>query len=791
MFSPKALKDVILQKEKNNKTEQLVVEIEKHLKPVYDAKKQLIGVHTSAEGVGWLSEENGLNILRVKGTQIEMGYQHGYLLAVQIQEPRGNPPEHIYKYWSNYIDEEQIEKFAPGLAPIVKAITAPWVEEAVIADRIPDDVFRSLIGLCAGYQHRITQMIEEGHEFKLNKLLTKFDYIRGYIQPDICNILINNTIGGKSLAKYILRDDGIYTPEEPIGNLGCTSVGFLTGKTKDGDLLMGCNFDYDPLAGLWEKNLTLIHFDPLSETEGDEKPQRFLTVSTAGTHTGGLLGVNENGIAFRVHNNFTGKTDRKFHRRCWKHGQPLLNFGDYILRKVKDVEGLLDLEKAIWSVKKGINCEGRVSDSPASGWTFIVAQNKSSDKGKIQVRETNFKQHRTAAIPAKYLASRWKRRNRYAFFSDLPDIKLADIEATWQTNYYTNPRMRKTDIFDRRTGQFDRLNRFFRMGEQVRARYTAGDITWKNIADMLADNHNTFVGNKERLNVGTVASVTTVTSIIFSIKQRDIELPEVKVYVASEKNKKKKTTPTSWWEYHEYNLDDFNDEDRKNYGKTTGYSGKNPSELYTKAAEKLYEAYTYYTFTESNDFDDFEMLKKVQTIEKVYTTANAHKKMDPIVPFIIGRVYCNIMKANLAAGLYKLAEKYKREALKRFEECLECKYLFDPHLITLARVYYVRLASTMVDPSIVKRRQEMIAELKKDDIWFNDIIMTPELKQAFKPFLKNWWHRGDKLQYIRDTRLEQVVENIIDDQVYDLDDLESSIYFDGPDPLLYDYQSRI
>ena len=67
------------------------------------------------------------------------------------------PPINLFAYWSNYIDG-MIDGFAPGLGPIVKLFTAPWSEEAAIADRIPNDVFRSLAGLEAGYSKRINEL---------------------------------------------------------------------------------------------------------------------------------------------------------------------------------------------------------------------------------------------------------------------------------------------------------------------------------------------------------------------------------------------------------------------------------------------------------------------------------------------------------------------------------------------------------------------------------------------------------------------------------------------------------
>jgi hypothetical protein len=47
---------------------------------------------------------------------------------------------------------------------------------------------------------------------------------------------------------------------------------------------------------------------------------------------------------------------------------------------------------------------------------------------------------------------------------------------------------------------------------------------------------------------------------------------------------------------------------------------------------------------------------------------------------------------------------------------------------------------------------------------------------------------GDKMQYLRDKKLHHVIEHIIKADKYDLDNIEESLTFDGPEPLLYDYQ---
>jgi len=50
---------------------------------------------------------------------------------------------------------------------------------------------------------------------------------------------------------------------------------------------------------------------------------------------------------------------------------------------------------------------------------------------------------------------------------------------------------------------------------------------------------------------------------------------------------------------------------------------------------------------------------------------------------------------------------------------------------------------------------------------------------------------GHKMQFMRDKKLQHVIEHILKAEKYDQDNIEESLTFDGPEPLLYDYQMII
>jgi hypothetical protein len=740
-----------------------------------------------------------------------MGFQHGYLLAKEIHEPQYTDPKtgktvNMFKYWSDYVDN-LLRSFIPGLGDVLKFIVAPWKEEAVLADRIPDDVFRSLVGVHTGYSQRINELIKAGQAVAKNTI-ELMDFIRGYIQPDICNILIKNVMTGGSLVGVIvdrIRKDQKFWPKAPLGNLGCTSMGVLSGKTAEQDLLLGCNFDYDPLAGLWEQNLTLIYFNPVKEHDYNKKPQPYVAFTSAGSHSAGLMGVNRSGIIYRVHNNFTSKTDNMFHCKCLKHGQPILNYGDHLLKYGESVENKNNFYDIICQIKDRINCKGKLSDLPASGWALIAGQNKDSRLGKITIFETDFKRvmksptfisNRTSTIPLKYSKSGWRKRTRFALLSKLKEIKEGDeeIQVIWQSNFFTNPKLGKKDILIRRTKQLDKLNRFLVAGEALKELYPQGKITWQDIARILSQNKNIFAGNKKRLNVGLIASLVNVSSIIFSVKSDNGNNPKIKIYLTAPGVGNKKITPTANWPYHEINFDDLKTSKNTYLKKITGHPNTNLTTdpdaiLYRKAMKEFYQAYTYYTFNEIDEVTGYKILyTKLTKIKKLFLKTNRNI-LDPYLDFMMGRVQCNLTKLYYKNNDLQKTNAHLKIAVNLFDQCLNNKYLNDPHLITYARLFYVRMGINSPNRTIRDSAEAMYKKLKNETLYFTDLELKDklELVKALRPYTKRTRKSGEiRLTYFKDKGLIKSINKLDKNNQlrYNLKKLEEDLTFDGPEPLI-------
>jgi hypothetical protein len=772
---PRLFADVISDKKKNNKIDSLTKAIEKgqYFKPVKQ-NGVLIGLHTSKEGYGEVSRENGFIFLRLKGTQFEMAYQHGYLLADLIQAKVGNPPVNMIEFWSEYIDTEFVNSMAPGLGWLVKSLTAPYAEETSLADRIPDDMFRSQAGVQAGYKKGINDR-KTFFFMPPWSYLSLDEFILGYIQPDMCNIFLNRTIGGtEPLVKPLIPCSGTYLPKVPIGQLGCSSVAILPQKTADNGLLVGCDFDYDPLAGLWEKNLTVILFDPLPED--GQKPadvQKYLAVTSAGMHTASLMGVNESGVVFRVHNNFSGETDKGFYNLNDPnelHGQPLLNFGSQILRFAKNIAGnSAELENIIKGIKSGITCPGGITDSPASGWSFIVSQMKADKTSKVIVRETNFNRFASDEVPSKLTTAN---ANRFGILADLPEIKNGgDIRSIWQTNFYTKPQMMEKDIFDRRSSQLDRINRFLRVGKFVRAKYQAGGFVWKDVAGTLADDRDIFVGDKRRMNYKSVASLSTVTSCIFSVIPRAAGKPNVGIHLAGRDDKR---TPTAWGEYYDVSFDDFASRtDLHGVSTPTGFSPIPADDIFYKAMQIFYDSYTYNTYTELKDVDYSKIAVSLNKIKDLFTAAGRQAELDPVIDFMLGRMsYCD--------GKYD-------DAAASFEECLKGAITFaDPHLASVCRLYLARTGFLQGTNAGRVRALQLLKELSDQDIYYDNLDLTDDVRKALKPYIKTTSPGASKLRYLFDVRIQKMIDDLNKEKKYSAKNIKKSLSFSGPEPLLYD-----
>jgi hypothetical protein len=792
-----------------------------------------IGVETSGQGFGEIITRENFIVLKLHGTQFEMGYQHGFLLAKEIHEPIQNPhvtsshkpgrgakddeiklypADNQISFWVRYIDDCIINPSLAGLGSFLKAIAKdnllPIWQPALLADRISDDAFRALYGVYIGYKKGLELRIKERMPLS-GDILTMENFIRSYIQPDLVNILIRWALGKER--RYTLP--GLPSVFDwtlnPIGSLGCTSVGFLPGKSEDGSLLFGNDFDYTPLAGLWEKNLVVVFSDPQPENQqgfydknNPEKQilQKYLFITSPGMHAS-LVGVNESGVAFRVHNNFASDTDDAFQIPGAgadydpfnkPHGQPLLNFCDTFLRMSRNIAAdPIEFYSLKNSIRDRITCIGEnkhIKNFPASGWTFLLAQPKNSgnsDESRILVYEATANHEGPAEIPVKYTDAP---KERFLLLKDLEEIqKGGNVQAIWQTNFFTSENLRQFEIFQTRSGQLNNINRFLRVGLEVRKRHEAGGVTWKDIANILADDKDIFSGNGgndgvRRLGINTVAGIANITSVVYSIKPKaGGGRPEIIFYLALPPSQR---TPAAWGRYFQFKFDDL---DQARSGDNVYVDTKwtpaahGPNDNYSQAQVPFYEAYCHYTFNQEEAHQIQFLIDRIQDAALKLGKTNSGGCKEPFLDHLLGRLL--ILKNNMNDRINALA------ALEASLSNIDLVY--DPHLITLTNYFIIKVCGVLYketkDNKYEDRANRAIQDLNKD-LYFEKMILTPELLEAIKPYLKPPFPAvsdGPKLKYVRDYRLMNAILKLKDKKEYGPKDIEDEISFGGVDFVKY------
>ncbi len=162
-----------------------------------------------------------------------------------------------------------------------------------------------------------------------------------------------------------IPDLGTYS--EGKDSLGCTSA-VIRGP--DGDLSVGRNLDFAGV-GAFDTTPTILVYLPT----GRSHEHAYLSAAAEGVPWAGITGMNEAGLYFAVHQNFT--TDTKS-----KKANPLLFVGDGLLR----VAG--NLEEAIHYLSK---------NRPYGLWTFVLVDFPNKKAATVEVSANRFAVRRMTA----------------------------------------------------------------------------------------------------------------------------------------------------------------------------------------------------------------------------------------------------------------------------------------------------------------------------------------------------------------------------------------------------------
>ena len=214
------------------------------------------GVYESPNGAGVLQVENGVRVLKLSGSNYEMGYAHGYLLAEEIIYTLDN-----FVFWSAFLLGQDYDELVSNMQFI------DWQE-------CYED---ELQGMLDGIRDRLPLKDRKVHPKGFGK------------EVDLVDLKIANS----------------------VSDWGCSSFSSWGNATFDGSLIFARNLDY--YAGrneCFKKMHLLVSFD-------DGISQRWVTASICG-FIGCISGMNEQGMVLALHdtNHFSSSSSTGYVPRC-------------------------------------------------------------------------------------------------------------------------------------------------------------------------------------------------------------------------------------------------------------------------------------------------------------------------------------------------------------------------------------------------------------------------------------------------------------------------------------------
>jgi tetratricopeptide (TPR) repeat protein len=203
----------------------------------------------------------GFHVLRLEGTDYEMGYQHGALLRDAIA--RGPLP-----YFGDFVDRILTRSFGLLGKPLAHAAGIALGETVGrrIAARFPREVREALDGLADGAH------------------IPRAQLLRAVTMPETYLWILSTVITRRKYAP---------APRFDVPLFGCTSVVAWGDATVDGGILHGRNFDYQGV-GAWDTEPAVVFHRP-------KDGQRYVSVSAAGILFGGITAMNASGLSLVVH----------------------------------------------------------------------------------------------------------------------------------------------------------------------------------------------------------------------------------------------------------------------------------------------------------------------------------------------------------------------------------------------------------------------------------------------------------------------------------------------------------
>lgn len=259
-------------------------------------------------GPAWKKRVSGLDVVKLKGSFLEMGRQHGALLADNVRT--GPVP-----YYRDFVGK----LFGAGRYGAAGSALLTLLDRTVgarVRAKMPPFALDTLRGIAEG----------AGVPYEL--------FLEGASMPDSLLWAASRFMQLKGTGPAVYHRVAL--------GLGCTSAVAWGSATRDGKLLHARNFDYHGVE-CWPRTQAVFFHEP-------DEGQRYVSVSAAGVGLGGITAMNEAGLTLTVHQHM-------FTSQVRLGGTPIGVVGDLVMRTARTLD---EAARVL------------ASHTPISCWTYVV-----------------------------------------------------------------------------------------------------------------------------------------------------------------------------------------------------------------------------------------------------------------------------------------------------------------------------------------------------------------------------------------------------------------------------------
>lgn len=229
-----------------------------------------------------------LVVLRLRGTQAQMGAQHGELL-------RGHPGA------TDAMD------FYARMASDMLGLAAPHAVRGAARRAL-----RVLLGLGSARLHRVRRRRFPAYVARTEAMLHALGLPPALARHMLVMDVLQNAVGLAG-RHGLLHGTGLQVAAVPA----CTSLAVWGSASRDGTLRHARNFDF-PGAGVWDRRPTVVLCEP-------DEGLRYGFVTTRGADAPGVTAFNEAGLSITAHT--------RFHRDVSFEGVGIIDFGHELVRR--------------------------------------------------------------------------------------------------------------------------------------------------------------------------------------------------------------------------------------------------------------------------------------------------------------------------------------------------------------------------------------------------------------------------------------------------------------------------